>query len=81
MAEHADIVTYRHGGMPISDHSSTYSGVMGLFKWGALGVADLLILLTFWFCTPAGFIPAVIVAIIVFGAGAVFLGRKKPAGH
>jgi predicted membrane channel-forming protein YqfA (hemolysin III family) len=81
MAEHADSVTHQHGQMPIRDHAMTYTGVMGLFKWGALGVADLLIFLTFWFCTPAGFFAALVVSGIVLLAGVAFLGRKKTPGH
>src|SRR5579875_4079466 len=49
MAEHAaSSAEYHHGDMPIVEHAETYSGVMGMFKWGALAVADLLILLTLW---------------------------------
>jgi hypothetical protein len=81
MAENADIATHHHGQMPIDDHAGTYTNVMGLFKWGALGVADLLVLLTFWFCTPAGFFPALVISAIILGLGLVFLGRKKSPGH
>lgn len=81
MAEHADVAAYRHGAMPIKDHTDTYRGAMGLFKWGALGVADLLILLTFWFCTPAGFFTGAVVSVIVLGLGIVGLKSRKSAEH
>jgi hypothetical protein len=79
MAENA--VTHHHGDMPVQAHVSTYSWVMGLFKWGALGVADLLVLLTLWFCTPAGFVPGLIVAAIMVILGVVFLRGGKTAAH
>ena len=82
MAEHANVANYHHGDMPINEHAQTYHGVMGLFKWGALGVADLMIQLVVWFCTPAGFLPALIISIIVLVAGMVGLrGAKKAPAH
>ena len=82
MAENANVANYHHGDMPINEHAQTYHGVMGLFKWGALGVADLMILLIMWFCTPAGFFPALIVAVIILVAGVVGLrGSKTAASH
>ncbi len=79
MAENADIA-HAHGHMPIKDHSQTYHGVMGLFKWGALGVADLMILLVMAFCTPAGFFPALVVAGVILAVG-VFALRARPPAH
>ncbi len=72
--------SYHHGDMPVVEHTETYVSVMGLFKWGALGVADLLILLTFWFCTPAGFMTGLVVAVLVAIVGVVAL-RSKPSAH
>lgn len=80
MAEHAQSADYHHGDMPVGAQSNTYKGVMGLFKWGALGCADLLILLVLWFCTPAGFFPGLVVSFIVLIAGLVGL-RKKTGAH
>ena len=79
MAENA--VTYHHGDMPVQAHATTYRDVMGLFKWGALGTADLLVLLVMWFCTPAGFFPGVVVAGIVLIAGLVGLRKRKSPAH
>ena len=79
MAEQA--VTHHHGDMPVQAQASTYHGVMGLFKWGALGVAALLVLLTMCFCTKAGFVPAVVVAAIMVILGVVFLRGGKTAAH
>ena len=80
MAEHAAPAPYHHGDMPVVEHAETYLSIMGLFKWCALGVADLLILLTLWFCTPAGFIPGAVIVAIVTVVGIVAL-RSKPATH
>ncbi len=79
MANTAEPADYHRGDMPVAVHTTTYRGVMGLFKWGALGTADLLILLVMWFCTPAGFFPALVVAMIVLIAGIVGLKRRKSA--
>ncbi len=79
MAEHA--VTHHHGDMPVQAQSSTYSGVMGLFKWVSLALAAFLTLLVFWFCTPAGFFPGAVVAVIMLIVGFVFLRGGKTAAH
>jgi hypothetical protein len=81
MAEQAHAVTHHHGHMPVEAQASTYHGVMDLFKWGALGTADLLILLIMWFCTAAGFVPAFIVAAIILVAGIFGLRGGKAAAH
>jgi xanthine/uracil/vitamin C permease (AzgA family) len=79
MAEQA--VTHHHGDMPVQAQASTYHGVMDLFKWGALAVAALLVLLTLWFCTPAGFVPGLVVAAILVILGVVFLRGGKSGAH
>lgn len=70
---------HRPGEMNISEQSSTFHSVVGMFKWGSLAVAAALVLLTLWFCTPAGFVPAVIVALIMVVIG-VFVLRGKASG-
>jgi hypothetical protein len=50
---------------------------MALTKWGSLAIAALLVLFTVWFCTPAGFIPGFVSALVTTVAG-VFLLRDKP---
>ena len=84
MAEHAqtaDLGDHQHGHMPTQEQVTTYKDVMGLFKWAALAVADLIIVTTLWFCTAAGFFPAIIVGIIVAAIGAVALRGMKAGGH
>jgi hypothetical protein len=74
---HAD---YTPGEMPIAEQAATFTGVVGMFKWGSLAVAASLVMLVLWFCTPAGFIPGVVVALIMVVLGVVFL-RSKPGAH
>jgi hypothetical protein len=76
MAEHVP-APYHHGDMPVAEHTGTYLSVMDLFKWAALGIADLLILLTLWFCTGAGFVPALVVSVIVLAIGVFALRGVK----
>lgn len=72
---------YHPGDMPIEEQKATFTGVVGMFKWGSLFTAAALILLTMWFCTPAGFFPALVVAVIVLVLGVVFLRTKPEAEH
>lgn len=82
MASHAtETAAHEHGQMDVAEHTATFKGVMNLFKWGSLWTAALLILLTMWFCTPAGFLPALVVTVIVLALGGFFLRSKPGAGH
>ncbi len=76
---HAD--DYVPGEMPIAAQRATFRSVLVLFKWASLAIAASLILLTMWFCTPAGFIPSAVVALIVVVLGVVFLRAKPQAAH
>lgn len=80
-ADHAHTSDYVPGEMPIQEQASTYHGVMGLMKWGSVALAAFLTLLVFWFCTPAGFFPGFVVAVIIVALGIAFLREKKPAAH
>ena len=71
---------YHRGEMDISEQQSTFHLVMGITKWGSLFLAALLLLLVIWFCTPNGFLPGFIAAIVIAAVGVVLL-RSKPAGH
>lgn len=82
MATHAaETAANEHGHMDVAEHTATFKSVMGLFKWGSLWTAALLILLTMWFCTPAGFFPAIVVTVIVLALGGFFLRSRPAAGH
>ena len=71
---------YEHGTMDIQEQASTYSAFMGLTKWGSLAIVASLVALVVWFCTPAGFLPGFIGAVVVAVGGIVLL-REKPSAH
>ncbi len=79
--DHHAPTDYHAGKMNIDEQSATFLSVVGLFKWGSLALAAILILLIFWFCTPAGFLSGLIVAAIVTILGAVVLRGKKSTVH
>lgn len=71
---------YQRGAMDIQEQASTYSAFMGLTKWGSLALVASLVALVVWFCTPAGFLPGFIGALVVTVGGIVLL-REKPGAH
>jgi hypothetical protein len=79
MAEAAS--EYHHGDQDASAQVATYGTFNTLTKWGSLTVGTLILLLTMWFCTDAGFGGAFISAAILFVVGAWFLSRKPAGGH
>ena len=72
---------YHRGEMDISEHTATYGAVMGLTKWGSLVLAVALVVLTLWFCTPAGFVGGLIPGVVLAVLGVLFLRDKKSGGH
>ncbi len=64
---------YHRGEMDISEQAKTYDFVMSLTKWGSLGTAALVLFLTLWFCTEAGFLGAFVATVVLVAAGIVFL--------
>jgi len=74
MATHSG--DYTRGEMEIEEHEKTFSGFLKLTKWGSLYMAAVLLLLTLWFCTPAGFIGAVVTAAVVLVIGTLVLSEK-----
>lgn len=70
---------YHRGDMDIHEQAKTYEFVMGLTKWGSLAVAVLVLFLTLWFCTGAGFLGALASAIVLAVLGGVFL--RGGGGH
>jgi hypothetical protein len=82
MASAPDSHTEHHpGDMNISEQNATFQTVTRLFKWGSLAVASLLVLLTLWFCTPAGFLAAFVIALILVILGVVLLRDRTSAAH
>jgi hypothetical protein len=72
---------YHRGDMDIHEQVSTFHLVMGLTKWGSLHVAAVVLFLTLWFCTSAGFLGALIAAVVVFALGVLLLRGGKAEGH
>ncbi len=72
---------YHRGEMDISEQTATYNAVMGLTKWGSLALAVALLMLTLWFCTPAGFIGGLVPGLVLLVAGIALLREKKDGGH
>jgi hypothetical protein len=69
---------YHRGEMDIQEQVSTFHLVMGITKWGSLAVGTLILFITLWFCTGAGFLGALVPAVILLALGITFL-RSKPA--
>jgi hypothetical protein len=77
MADHG--AEYHRGEMDISHHLSTFNLFTGMTKWGSLHLASLLVLLTLWFCTPAGFLGGLVAAVVVTALGVVLLRERRPS--
>ena len=67
---------YTRGEMIIEEHEKTYDGFLKMTKWGSLYLAVLLVMLVLWFCTPTGFIGAVISAVVLTVIGTLVLSEK-----
>jgi hypothetical protein len=72
---------YHRGEMDISEQTATYDAVMALTKWGSLALAVALLMLTLWFCTPAGFFGGLVPGLVLLVAGIALLREKKGGGH
>ena len=71
---------YNHGDMDINEQAATFAAVMSATKWGSLSIAVGLVFFILWFCTDAGFVSALVAAVILAALGVFFL-RAKPAAH
>ncbi len=76
MAEHGS--HYERGHMVIREQEQTFGLFIGMTKWGSLAAAALLLLLTLWFCTDAGFLGGAISAAVLVAIGVSVL-KSKPA--
>lgn len=72
---------YHRGEMDISEQVATFHLFNGMTKWGSLALAALLSLLVLWFCTPAGFLPGFVTAIVVLVIGIAVLREKPGSEH
>ena len=78
-----DHLDYSRGTMEIREQKATFHMFMGLVKWGSLVTAALLLFLSVWFGTEAGFFTAFVTAGVVFVLGWMLLRdrRRDEAGH
>lgn len=72
---------YQRGEMDIQEQAATFDAFGKMTKWGSLAVAVLLLTITLWFCTPAGFIGGLIPGIVLAVLGVVFLREKPASAH
>jgi thiamine transporter ThiT len=72
---------YQRGEMDIHEQSATFEAFGKMTKWGSLAVAVLLLTITLWFCTAAGFIGGVIPGVVLAVLGVVFLREKPVSAH
>jgi hypothetical protein len=72
---------YQRGEMDIHEQSATFEAFGKMTKWGSLAIASLLLTITLWFCTPAGFIGGVIPGVVLAVLGVVFLREKPVSAH
>jgi len=56
-------------GVELARHASTYHRFMLGVKWVAIHLAAMMVFLTLWFATPAGFWWGLISGLIVIGVG------------
>ena len=72
---------YHRGEMDIAEQTATYHAVMGMTKWGSLALFTAILMLTLWFCTPAGFLGGLVPGVVLAAAGILLLREKKGGGH
>jgi hypothetical protein len=72
---------YHRGEMDIHEQAATYDAFGKMTKWGSLAIAVLITFFTLLFCTPAGFIAAAGVAVVMSALGIVFLREKAAPAH
>jgi hypothetical protein len=78
MAETAS--DYHRGDQDIHAQQETFHSVMVASKWSIVALAAGIAFLTLWFCTGAGFINALITAVIIVAVG-IFALRERPSTH
>jgi hypothetical protein len=70
---------YVHGSMEITEQQSTFHLFLGMAKYGSLGIAALLTLLTIWFMPHGNFFAGALAAVVLLVAGVWFL--RSPSAH
>jgi len=70
-------IDYSIGSMDITEQRATFNVIMRMVKWVSLGIAALLLMLTVWFGTEAGFLPAFLSAAALMVIGFFLLKAKN----
>ena len=77
MAEHASD-DYHRGDMDIREQANTFHAFGAWTKWLSLATAVVLLTLTLWFATGAGFFGGLITGALVLVIGIWVLRERKP---
>jgi hypothetical protein len=78
MAEPAS--DYHRGDQDIHEQQTTFHSVLVATKWSIVALAAGIVFLTLWFCTAAGFLNALVTAVIIVVVGVLAL-RERPSAH
>lgn len=69
---------YHRGNMDIREQANTFHAFNAWTKWGSLVMAVVLLTLTLWFATEAGFFGGLITGLVVLAVGIWVLRERKP---
>ena len=69
---------YHRGEMDIREQANTFHAFGALTKWLSLATAVVLLTLTLWFATDAGFFGGLITGLVVLAIGVWVLRERKP---
>ena len=69
---------YHSGEMDIREQANTFHAFGALTKWLSLATAVILLTLTLWFATNAGFFGGLITGVVVLAIGVWVLRERKP---
>ena len=69
---------YHRGEMDIREQANTFHAFGALTKWLSLATAMVLLTLTLWFATNAGFFGGLITGLVVLAIGVWVLRERKP---
>ena len=69
---------YHRGEMDIREQANTFHAFNAWTKWGSLVLAVVLLTLTLWFATDAGFFGGLITGLVVLAIGVWVLRERKP---
>ena len=79
MAEH--VSDYTPGQMDIHQQQASFDVFVKMTKWGSLAVAVIVLFASLMFCTTAGFLGAVVPALILAALGVALLRSPGGSSH